>query len=540
MFVNPNHAYALRQEKSLTAKHAPTHSFRARLGRPFGQVGFWLLPMLAIIAVGVIGTALYLGGLSSPDKHFKNFPIAVINQDKGAQVPQEDGKHAEKNLGTDLVQKFADKAAEDDKIDLRQLSMDDAKDQLDRGELYAAVVVPESFSKDTVSLIEGSLTRDNAARPEVTVYTDTQAGSLGTRLATGAVEPGVREASQKLGEQLTKSIGPAEDQAYSQVLQQLQESQQAQSQQLGRQAAQGGPQVQQFAQQVQKSQQGSAEQIAKELSPTVSSVAKETLKDPVSMVSKPYNDLQDGTALGMSAFYYSILLLVVGFSGSVALNLLMDGRMGMAPFEMGPLFRDYPRAVLPRPVGYIMKWLTFVVAAAPASALMMWVASAVGMPVPHGFLVFLLGWLAMSTVSAIVLALIAVGGSVGMLLCLIYLVFMGLPSAGAVVPLEAVPAFFRNIAPIEPLHHIFISLRSALFFDAIPEAGLTTGLIGLGIMLVLALAVGLLGGLGYDKWVGLRGDDGEGKHSADAPAVTDRGSRRKSVENPSVPGGASA
>lgn len=225
--------------------------------------------------------------------------------------------------------------------------MDEAKEQLDRGELYAAVVVPESFSEDTVSLIEGSLTEGNAARPEVTVYTDPQAGSLGTRLATGAVEPGVQEASKALGEQLTESVAPAEDAAYNKVLQQLQQSQKEQSEQLSRQAAQGGPEVQQFAQQVQKSQEGSAEQIAKELAPTVSSVAKDTLKDPVNMVSKAYNDLPDGTALGMSAFYYSILLLVVGFSGSVALNLLMDGRMGMAPFEMGPFFKDYPRACCP-------------------------------------------------------------------------------------------------------------------------------------------------------------------------------------------------
>ncbi|MDO4918919.1 YhgE/Pip domain-containing protein [Kocuria sp.] len=524
----------------MTPKHAPTPSLRDRLGRPFGQFGFWLLPILAVIAVAVVGTALYLGGLSSPDKHFKEFPIAVINQDKGAEVPQQDGKKTRENLGADLVQKFADKAAENDKIDLRQLSMDEANEQLDRGELYAAVVVPESFSEDTVSLIEGSLTRDNAARPEVTVYTDPQAGSLGTRLATGAVEPGVQEASKKLGEQLTKSVGPAEQQAHDQVLQQLQESQQAQSEQMARQAAQGGPAVQQFAQQVQKAQEGSAEQIAQELSPTVSSVAKETLQDPVSMVSKAYNDLPSGTALGMSPFYYSILLLVVGFSGSVALNLLMDSRMGMSPFEMGPVFRDHPRAVLPRPVGFLMKWLTFVVAAAPASGLMMWVASAVGMPVPHGFLVFLLGWLAMSTVSAIVLALLAVGGSVGMLLCLIYLVFMGLPSAGAVVPLEAVPGFFRAIAPIEPLHHIFTSVRSALFFDAIPEAGLTTGVIGLAVMLVVALAVGLLGGWGYDKWVGLRGAEGVGKHTADSAAVTGRKPHSKTAENPTAPAGASA
>ena len=512
----------------MTPKHAPAHSFRARLGRPFGQFGFWLLPMLAIIAVGVIGTALYLGGLSSPDKNFKEFPIAVINQDKGAEVPQANGKTTQENLGTDLVSEFVDKAAEDDKIDLRELSMDEAKEQLDRGELYAAVVVPES-----------SLTEGNAARPEVTVYTDPQAGSLGTRLATGAVEPGVQEASKALGEQLTESVAPAEDAAYNMVLQQLQQSQKQQSEQLSRQAAQGGPEVQQFAQQVQKSQEGSAEQIAKELAPTVSSVAKDTLKDPVNMVSKAYNDLPDGTALGMSAFYYSILLLVVGFSGSVALNLLMDGRMGMAPFEMGPFFKDYPRAVLPRPVGFLMKWLTFVVAALPASALMMWVASAVGMPVPHGFLVFLLGWLAMSTVSAIVLALISVGGSVGMLLCLVYLVFMGLPSAGAVVPLEAVPGFFRAIAPFEPLHHIFTSVRSALFFDAIPEAGLTTGVIGLSIMLVVALLVGLLGGWAYDKRVGLRGADGPAKHSADAAVAPSEKPLPKSADNPSVPIGAS-
>ncbi|WP_249494243.1 DUF3533 domain-containing protein [Kocuria rhizophila] len=523
----------------MTPKHAPAHSFRARLGRPFGQVGFWLLPMLAIIAVGVIGTALYLGGLSSPDKNFKEFPIAVVNQDQGAEVPQANGKTTQENLGADLVSEFVDKAAEDDKIDLRELSMEEVQEQLDRGELYAAVVVPESFSEDTVSLIEGSLTEGNAARPEVTVYTDPQAGSLGTRLATGAVEPGVQEASKALGEQLTESVAPAEDAAYNKVLQQLQQSQKEQSEQLSRQAAQGGPEVQQFAQQVQKSQEGSAEQIAQELAPTVSSVAKDTLKDPVNMVSKAYNDLPDGTALGMSAFYYSILLLVVGFSGSVALNLLMDGRMGMAPFEMGPFFKDYPRAVLPRPVGFLMKWLTFVVAALPASALMMWVASAVGMPVPHGFLVFLLGWLAMSTVSAIVLALISVGGSVGMLLCLVYLVFMGLPSAGAVVPLEAVPGFFRAIAPFEPLHHIFTSVRSALFFDAIPEAGLTTGVIGLSIMLVVALLVGLLGGWAYDKRVGLRGADGPAKHSADVAVASAEKPLPKSADNPSVPIGAS-
>ena len=95
------------------------------------------------------------------------------------------------------------------------------------------------------------------------------------------------------------------------------------------------------------------------------------------------------------------------------------------------------------------------------------------------------------------------------------------------------------IAPIEPLHHIFTSIRSALFFDAIPEAGLTTGVIGLSIMLVVALLVGLLGGWAYDKRVGLRGADGPAKHSADVAVASAEKPLPKSADNPSVPSAAS-
>lgn len=530
----------------MTDNNPPEHARKHWLRAPYTSVSFWAFPMVVIMVVAMLGTALYLGGLSTPTDFFKDFPVAVVNQDKGAQVPQQDGSSEQQNLGRQIVDKFADEAGKDDRVDLRELSWEQAQEQMDRGDLYAAVVIPESFSKNTVSLVEGSLTQGSAARPEVTLYTDPQAGSIGTKLATGAVDPGITQASEAMGKELTGSIDSAQQQAHDRVLEQLKQNQQEQSQQMAKSAAQGGPAVQQFAQQVQQAQEQSVQQIAENLSPKVSSVSRQALADPVQVVSKPYQQLEDGTALGMGAFYYCILLLVVGLSGSVALNVLMDGRMGAAPFEMGPFFRDNPRRIPSRVLGFLIKWGTFTVAAAPTSALMMWVASMVGVPVPHGVALFFLGWLALSTVSAIVLALITLGGSAGMLISMIYLVFMGLPSAGAVVPLQAVPGFFRAIAQLEPLHHIFLAVRSVLYFDADPHAGLQSGVIALFVMLALALAVALVGGWAYDRFFGKRGTTGGPKHvagrgdrAAATPQTPATGGQfaAKSADNPRVPAG---
>ena len=59
-------------------------------------------------------------------------------------------------------------------------------------------------------------------------------------------------------------------------------------------------------------------------------------------------------------------------------------------------------------------------------------------------------------------------------------------------------------------------------------------------MLALALLVGVLGGWGYDKWVGLRGSAGGGKHSARAAASDGEKPLPETADNPSVPDGASA
>ena len=472
---------------------------------PYRSVRFWVLPVLVVILLAAAGTGLYMGGLSNPAAHLKDFPVAVVNQDAETEVSSGNGDVQQENLGDEIVEGFVEEAAQGEELDLQVLSWKQAQVQLQTGQVYAAVVIPESFSADAVGLVAGSLTQEDTTQPTVTVYTDPQAGALATRLATAAIEPGLDRASATLGGQLAVAAQDAEDQARLQVEQQLAADQAQQARQAQQAAAQAGPATAAFAQQLAAQQQDTPAQLAEQLAPEVSAASAVVLADPIRVTTTAYQDLEDGTALGMGAFYYAILLLVLGLTGSIGINVLVDGRLGITPLEMGARFQQNPATTPSRPVTFLLKWGLFVIAAAPAGGVVMWVAHTAGVPLPHGGTLFLVSWLAMAAVSAVVFALLTVFGSAGMLLAMLYLILMGLPSAGAVVPLEALPGFFRAIAPAEPLHHIAMAVRSVLYFDAVPEAGLRTGVLALTAILAVAVLVALAVGALYDRTAGRRG-----------------------------------
>jgi uncharacterized phage infection (PIP) family protein YhgE len=79
-----------------------------------------------------------------------------------------------------------------------------------------------------------------------------------------------------------------------------------------------------------------------------------------------------------------------------------------------------------------------------------------------------------------------------MLVSMLIFVILGLPSAGATVPLEATPSFFRWLAEFEPMHQVFLGTRSLLYFGGHGDAGLTQALTMTTIGLVIGL---LLGGI---------------------------------------------
>ena len=435
----------------------------------------WLLPLLVLLLLGGTGSALYIGGLGSPGDHLRHFPIAVVNEDRGAETTGADGAQTQENLGQTIEDNMRQGTSGSDEVDLRELSWDQAQEQLRKGQIYAAVVIPESFSADAVGLVSSALTQTEARRPAITVYSNPLASPLGTRLAEASVDPALSDASAGLGEQLTASSQQAQDQARQQAQARLAQLPAAVRAQLGT-----------------------------SLDPTVDGTAAALLRDPIQVDTTAYREPPEGAALGMGAFFYSVLLMVVGLSGSVALHFLVDSRTGVLPVELGTRFVLGPRLRPSRWGAFALKWGIAVLSGLPMAGLMMWIAHLVGMPIPHGFWFFVSTWLSFVTVASVVLALITLLGSAGMIVSVIYVVFMGLPAASGVVPLEALPRFFDAIARGEPLYQMTIANKAILYFDAEADAGLQAGVIGMLVIILIAVVLALIGGFLYDRWFGRR------------------------------------
>ena len=444
---------------------APEHGSRLRA---YLSPRSWLLPLIVLLLLGGAGTALYLGGLGDPEGHLKQLPVAVVNRDEGTQTPT-----GEENFGQSITDTMVENFGKTDQIDLRSLSWEDAQSQLRSGQVFAAVVVEPDFSASAAGLVTASLTDAEASRPQITLYTNPLASPLASELAAGAVEPALAQASTSLGGQLQDSARQAQEAA---TLQQARELSRA-----------GVPAAAQGA-----------------LAPKITGTSTAVLSGPVQITQEEFQKPPDGAALGMGAFFYSVLLMVVGLSGSVTLHFLLDSRSGVLPVELGARYVLGPRLLPGRWTTFLVKWGTAAIAGLPTVAVMMWTATAVGMPIPHGGWFFFSSWLSIVTVSAVTFALIGIFGSAGMVLSLIYVVFMGLPAATGVLPLETLPGFFVFIARGEPLYQMTIANKAILYYDAQASAGLQAGLIGMGVIILISVVAALVFALLYDRARGIR------------------------------------
>lgn len=428
----------------------------------------WILPPAVALIVGFLGILLYLGGLGSPTSHMEDMPLAVVNQDEGTTVSDPDGSQHDENLGNDLTGSLIQEVNDSGEFDLQEMSQDEAHDALTRGDVYGAIVIPSDFSARSMALIPAAVGGDgDGAQPTIELITSPQAGSMSSRLVTEGITPALGQVTDTIGQELSSAAD----------------------------------------------QQVQARQDAGQRVPDVTAVAQDVLKDPVQIDTHAWQDLGEGTALGMGPFYWSIVLLVVGLTGSIAVSTLVDGILGIVPVEMGPSFRTYRTVALSRFATLFLKWGIMAVAGAATAGVMMFAASLVDMPMPHGGLLFLISWLSICTVSAVTIGLLTVGGSIGMILSMIYLIFLGLPSAGAVVPVEALPGFFAWLARIEPLHYTWLGVRDVLFFSAEGSSGLGTGAWGLLVIMVCFLAAAAALSPLWDRLSGRRGA-GHGAHTA--------------------------
>jgi uncharacterized phage infection (PIP) family protein YhgE len=140
----------------------------------------------------------------------------------------------------------------------------------------------------------------------------------------------------------------------------------------------------------------------------------------------------------------------------------------------------------------VLKWAMMALLALLTSAVYLAIAHGLGMPIPRGWPLWAYGVFAIIAVGVTSSSLLSVLGSMGLLVSMLIFVILGLPSAGATVPLEATPPFFRWLSEFEPMHQVFLGVRSLLYLNGRADAGLSQALLMTAVGLVVGL---LLGGI---------------------------------------------
>lgn len=342
----------------------------------------------------------------------------------------------QQNLGTQIAAAIAADPA-GGKADWRVLSRAQAQDQLDSGRVYGALVIPAGFTDSVAALTTAGATH----RPSLTVLTNPGKGSLGSSLASQIATQAAHRASQSVGGQLTEAAGAG-------------------------------------------------------ASPTT----KLLLADPVTVVTQPGHAIGARSGLGLTAFYYTLLLVLAGFMGGNVISNGVDTALGYADSEIGPWHSRRPTVPVNRTQTLLLKLaMTAGITLVSTALVLLACVVVLGMDASHLPLLWIYSYCAALAVGMGVQAINAAFGGIGQLVSLFVFIVLGLPSSGATVPLQAVPGFYRFLSHFEPMRRLSDGVRAILYFDARGDAGLTRSWIMIAVGAVLALLFGFAMTAYYDR-----------------------------------------
>lgn len=404
---------------------------------------------------------MYLDYVVDPEKNLHDFPIALVNQDVGDDIKNGDQvQHV--NFG-DQVTEGLRKAVPSDQIDLRVLGINEAQLQMQSARVYGTIIIPSDFSKRLGILGVGSVVPGDIAKPEITLQTNPRTGAFATAVVQKFGDKALTQVNAQVGQQLTETV----------------------KKQLT--PPPGAPPTE------------------------LSAATRLVLAQPLNIVTAEFRPLPGGSGEGLTAFFYSLLLLLVGMVGAMIIHQLIDSALGFLPTEWGPWYVHYPRASISRTKTLLIKWSAVVVMSIVVSGALEGIGAALGMPIDKPLLLFLYGALVMIAVGFTCTATLAAIGTAGLIINLIVFIILGLPSSGGTIPIEATPKYFGWLARFEPMHQVFLGTRSILYFYGNGQAGLTRGVW----MAVLGLAIGVVFGLGITRFYDRKGLERKPVETAD-------------------------
>ncbi|WP_404868317.1 YhgE/Pip domain-containing protein [Kitasatospora griseola] len=423
----------------------PTHALTTSARGLLRRRSLWIPSAVILGLLSFVLSLLYLGANNDPVGSMKNLPIAIVNEDRGTQAA---GRPID--LGTQLTAQITGAADLQGKVDWKQVDRHTADDLMGNGKVFGALVIPDDFSA-SVAALAGPL-QQGAHPPTMTVLTNPAAGSFGSNMASEINRQVIQSASTQLGDRLT--------------------------QQLAQQAAQ------------HPAQQAGAPGTA----------AKLMITDPIRTTVQAGHPLGDHSGLGMSAFFYTLVLVLGGMLGANVIHAQLDTALGWLANEKGPFRSIRPVQHLSRVGHFTVASVLMVALSMLTSALAMAAAvGVIGIDASHLPMLWLFGTCATAAMGITALALLAAFGTPGPIVSMLILIGLAVPSAGGTVPLQALPSFYRFLAEFEPFRQVVDGVRAILYFDARTGAGLGRAWTMVGIGFALTLALGLVVTHLYDR-----------------------------------------
>ncbi len=423
----------------MTARVEPGRS-RGMRARQLLRIRTLWISALAITGVLIfLVTLVYIGSVVDPLDHLSGLPVLVVNDDAGATAGP---THV--NLGDKVVSALRDTPAVADRLTLESSSLADARSRMDTDGAYATIVLPRTFSSSTLELYGvGSSSTSAPGLPAVELLTNVRAGSLGVSLASGVASPALLAISHALGHTLSGTF-PA---------------------------------------------------------PAGASASTLALRaNPITITTVPYRPLPPHSALGLSAFYISLLAIMCGFLGGTLINATVDGALGYATTEIGPKWTQRMPVAISRWQTLAAKWVMALVI--PPILVLLLLAVAVGI-LHMDAAYFGLLWLFLSFGAVVIalgtLVLFAAFGNLGQLVAMLVFIYLALASSGGTIPVQALPGVLKFTANFEPLRQVLDGTRAILYFNASGAAGLTRGFVLTGLGLVLWLVLGVAVTTWYDR-----------------------------------------
>ena len=346
-------------------------------------------------------------------------------------------------LGGSVVEALVRSQAVSSRLDLQVVSLAKAKEDMDHGDAYATLVIPSRFSASALLDAGYPAPTRTPPRPTVQLLENNRLGSLGVSLAAGVLSPALHQISAHLGAKLTGESTSA---------------------------VRSNP------------------------------VLAHLLADPFALTVVSYLPLPSHTALGLSAFYVSLISILAGFLAASVINSSTDGALGYATSELGPRWRiRIPRRISRRQT-LLTKWAIALVAAPLLTAVIVAIAvGAFGMYAPDVGILWLLLTSATVMVSFGTLALLAAFGSIGQLLAMVIIIYLSLASSGGTIPIQALPGFFKIVGAVEPLRQLLSGARDVLYFGGQWHTGLAHALLVLGLELLFWILLGFTFTTWYDR-----------------------------------------